>query len=500
MDGKMNRKTEKEKNKTERNNATKEAYMLPPIVEKRMQEAYASIRSGEIRQIREQGGKRMKGNGKRERKRNRYGRWAGIAAALLLVVAVPSAVYAAVVYFQKDAKQEEDRMIYEFSLNYELTPGEYQVTPAYLPEGMEDQGSGKYYGGDSQWITVMPLYTMAELEKANRRIVVENMDQVEHTVLSGMEADVITFREAEKYRANTYLFLFNEREGCVIHIVAGYEVSREELLKFADSLSVVRTGDGSYETGEEKAARIEAEKETKRQESEAAEAGDAMAKLGIPQEKIYGIGGELRTYDGAFGYTVTGYEFLDSLEGFGEEGFFDFSRFDGWLNGDKTLRPYLRQHYDSEGRLLSEEKTEQEILRVDIDLHCYDDQWDGSPIGEAPLDFQLDYVEKRQDGTFTWAPDEYAAVPSEEYWLQMDNSAVYINVASHTEGEDRKDFFFRRVGKGETIRYTLLFVVDKDRREDFLLSPVGSNYSRWQHESMTVEECREELDGYIRLQ
>lgn len=501
MGGKMNRKTDREKNINEMNKGNREGNMLPPIVEKRMQEAYASIRSGEIGQIREQGEKKMNGKANKQmRKKRKYGRWAGIAAALLIVVAVPSVVYAAVVYFQKDAKQEEGRMIYDFSLNYQLTPGEYEVTPAYLPEGMEERGSGKYYGGDSQWITVMPIYTMAELEKANRQIVVENMEQVEHTVLSGMEADVITFREAEKYRANTYLFLFNEREGCVIHIVAGYEVSRDELLKFADSLSVVRTGDGSYETEDEKAARIEAEKEAERQALETAETGDVMVELGIPQEKIYGIGGELRTYDGAYGYTVTGYEFLDSLEGFAQEGFFDFSRFDGWLDGDKTLRPYLRQHYDPEGRLLSEEMTEQEILRVDIDLHCYDDQWEGVPIGEAPLDFQLDYVEKNKDGTYTWALDEYAAVPSEEYWLQMDNSAVYLNVASHTEGEERKDFFFRSLGKGETIRYTLLFVVDKDRRDDFLLSPVGSNYSRWQHESMTVEECRDELDGYIRLQ
>ncbi len=242
MGGEMNRKTDREKNINEMNKENREENVLPLIVEKRMQEAYASIRSGEIRQIREQGEKKMNGKaGKQMRKKRKYGRWAGIAAALLLVVAVPSVVYAAVVYFQKDAKQEDGRMIYDFSLNYQLTPGEYEVTPAYLPEGMEEQGSGKYYGGDSQWITVMPIYTMAELEKANRQIVVENIEQVEHTVLSGMEADVITFREAEKYRANTYLFLFNEREGCVIHIVAGYEVSRDELLKFADSLSVVRT-------------------------------------------------------------------------------------------------------------------------------------------------------------------------------------------------------------------------------------------------------------------
>ena len=108
-------------------------------------------------------------------------------------------------------------------------------------------------------------------------------------------------------------------------------------------------------------------------------------------------------------------------------------------------------------------------------------------------------MEKTENGAYTWAEDYYDAVPSEEYTLQMDNSPVYINVASHTEGEDRKDFFFRDIEKGETISYTLLFVVDKDRKDDFLLSVVGTNSSIWQGEYMTAEEMQNELEGYIRL-
>lgn len=222
-------------------------------------------------------------------------------------------------------------------------------------------------------------------------------------------------------------------------------------------------------------------------------------QLGIPQDKVYDVGGELYTYDGAYGYKVTGYEFLDSLEGFAEEDFFEYARFDKWLNEDKTLRPYLRQHYDKNGLLLSEEQTEQEILRVDLEVHCYGKEWEGLPLDDVALDFGLNYVEERPDGTYTWAEDEYAAVPSEEYSLQMDNSAVYVNVAVHTQGEDRKGFFFHGIEEGETISYTLLFVVDKDRKGDFLLSPVSSNSSIWQCETMTVKEIRDSLEGYIRL-
>lgn len=459
---------------------------LPCIVEERLQGAYESIRRGEIKQM--------------KRKKRSYRGWIGIAAALVFIVAVPSVVFAAVVYFQKNVHQEEERISYEFKLNYDLVPGEFQVMPDYLPDGFSDQGDGKYQGEGDEWITVMPIYTMAELEKANGQIAAENIEKVEHTVLSGMEADVITFQEAEKYRANTYLFLFNEREGYVIHIIAGFSVGKEELLEFADNLNVVRTGDGSYETEEEKADRVKEEEKAGDLALEASKNWDALIKLGIPREKIYAVGEELQIYDGAYGYTVTGYEFLDSLDGFAEKDFFDYGRFDGWLNEDKTLRPYTRQHYSKDGELLSEEKAQQEILRVDIDVHCYGGEWNGTALEEVPLDFQLVYVAENQDGACTWAEDRYDAVPSEEYALQMDDSAVYVDGSDPIEGEGRKDFFFRSMEKGETISYTLLFIVDQDRKNNFLLSPAGSNNSIWQSESMAAEEMRDALEGYIRLE
>lgn len=456
---------------------------LPQVVEDRLQEAYEAIRKGEIKQMKSM-----------VKYKNRHRRWVSVAAALIILVSVPSVVFAAVTYFQKSEHRREDQITYEFVLNYELVPGEYQITAGYLPDGMRDRGDGKYRGENNSWITVMPIYTTAELEKANGEIVVNDIDQVEHTVINGMAADVITFKEAEKQRADTHLFLFNETEGYVLNIIAGHDVDREELIQFADNLNVERTGDGSYETAEEKAQREKAEDDAAQLAAEGAMNQDALIQLGIPQEKVYAVGEELRTYQGAYGYTVTGYAFLDSIEGYAQENFFDYTRFDGWLNEDRTLRPYTRQHY-SNGTLLSEEKTEQKILRVDIDVHCYEQQ-----AGEAPLDFNLEYVDQRPDGVYTWKMDYYSPVPAENYYLQMNDSAVYIDNAVHTQGEDRKDFFFHDMKSGETLSYTLLFVVDTDRMNDFLLYPSGSNNSLWQYESTTAKEIREQLEGYIRLQ
>lgn len=457
---------------------------LPQVVEDRLLEAYHIIRKEEQKQM--------------KKRKNSYKRWIGAAAAVILAIAVPSGVYAAVSYFQKNVQEGADSLTYEFKLNYDLVPGEYRVTADYLPEGMTDGGSGQYRSQtDDRWITVMPVYTMAELEQINGQIVVEHIEQVEHTQINGMDADVITFQEAEKYRSATWLFLFNEHAGYVLDIRADYSVPREELLKFAEALRIERTGDGSYETAEDEALR---EKEAAAAQAAQADASGRWANLiqqGIPREKIHPLGEELRLHDGSFGYKITDYAFLDSIEDFAQDGFFDYTRFDGWLNPDKTLRPYTRQHYNKDGQLLAEEKAAQEILRVDVEVCCYDEQ---AAAFDAPLSFTLAYIEKNPDGSCTWAEDYYDAVPAENYYLQMDDSAVYIDTAIHTQGEERKAFFYRHVDKGETLKYTLLFVVDQDRRDDFLLEPTGYNTSLWQCETMTVPEIRDSLDGYIRLQ
>ena len=82
---------------------------IPQIVEKKLQDAYEMIRSGEIKQIQKQ-------NNTGEHKRS-YGRMAGMAAALALIVAVPSVTFAAITYFQKSVQQTEDSIVYEFKLN-----------------------------------------------------------------------------------------------------------------------------------------------------------------------------------------------------------------------------------------------------------------------------------------------------------------------------------------------------------------------------------------------
>lgn len=135
---------------------------IPQIVEKKLQDAYEMIRGGEIKQIQKQ-------NNTGEHKRS-YGRMEGMAAALALIVAVPSVTFAAITYFQKNVRQTEDSIVYEFKLNYELTPGEYEVLPQYLPKGMTlDANSLKYKMGD-KYVSLLPVTTMKTIETMGSQI------------------------------------------------------------------------------------------------------------------------------------------------------------------------------------------------------------------------------------------------------------------------------------------------------------------------------------------
>lgn len=219
-------------------------------------------------------------------------------------------------------------------------------------------------------------------------------------------------------------------------------------------------------------------------------------EAGIPQDKIYGINEEMLVGDGSYGYTVTGYEFLDSIEGFDKEHFFDYTRFEGWVNADGTLKSYTRLQYDENGAVVSEQTTQQEVLRVDLKIHCYqsDENMD------AALNFSLAYVDKREDASYTWAKNWYGAVPEENYELQMDDSAVWFDKAVYTQPGERQNFFFRHMENGEELSYTLLFIVDKDRKDSFLLQTVSGNSAIWSDEILSVKEIQDRLDGYIQLQ
>lgn len=447
---------------------------LPEVVEKRINAAYTMIRAeGE-------------GNGMKHKKRKTARAAVGIAAACGLFITVTTGVLAASGYFEKFVNQKEDSITYEFSINYDLVPGEFEVKAKYLPEGYKEQEKNKYWKDDNigHGISILPIYSANELKQCEELLSQDNIEQVEKTVLNGMEAHVITYQEAEKYKCPTNIFLFNSSEGYVAQIYGDYSLEVEELKKVADSLEINRTKDVAYETADEEAARLQEEEEEKVYNDQLAADYQALREAGIPKDKMFSMGTQGTSWAGDAGYTVNSYEYLTSGKDLAASCFYDYSEVSPWLNEDGSLKPYTRQTYqivDDQSKLVKEETIEQVFLKVNITAKCYKNNWDA-----VPFDASLIYTKKLEDGSLTWADGTmdddvfYQSVPAENHYLQTDGSCIWFSEAANLEGDERvHQFFWRNMEVGEELTYDIVFVVDKDRMDQFVLSFNAFSNSPW---------------------
>ena len=105
------------------------------------------------------------------------------------------------------------------------------------------------------------------------------------TTIQGMEAHLITYQDAEKYRKSKDIYLFNPEDGYVLWVWGDYAVSMDELAKVAEGLTITVTENPelAYMTEEEKT-------EEARLEKEAQEAWEAAVDRGVAPEDITAVG------------------------------------------------------------------------------------------------------------------------------------------------------------------------------------------------------------------
>lgn len=441
---------------------------LPESVEGQVQAAYQKVREKSASEI----------QGKKKVSTRSISRWVAAAATIVVMSTTAVAVLAATGFFSKNVVEEGDTVTYEFDVNYELVPGTFEVTPSYLPEGFEEFEEQKYWPEDN-WghgISILPIMNTVELENQGSQMSKEGIENIEKTTLSEMEAHVITLQEEDKYRKGKYIYLFNAEEGYVLEIYGDYTLPMEELKKFADNLTVTRTGDAEYESAEEKASLDEEERRQQEWDQQYQEQYEKRLETGLQENELISVGEEARAVfsedDGTVyeetGYTVQSAEFIDSISGYSQDGFFNYAEAEPWLNEDGSLKPYIRQHYDTEGNLLSEEEVQQKLLEVKVKVKKYihnEDQQDNT----TALDATLQRLVKREDGSYTWAQDWYDAVPDQEYYLQSDYRCIYLDQPEFTDDGVRNQFFWRNLEAGDEMEYTLIFAVDEDMKDSIVL-------------------------------
>lgn len=452
---------------------------IPAEVEERIQEAYRSVQA-----------KCSRKGTEIPMKKKSIGKAAVALAAAGIMACASLGVLAASGFFTKEVIEEEGNVTYEFELNYDLQPVQVEAVPGYLPEGVKEQQPGKYWSDDhwGQGISIMTAGTAA-LDAGFLRQKFDHVESVEKTTLDGMEAHVITFRNAddERYACPTYIYLFNPDEGYVIAVFGDAVIPVDELKKVADSLEITVSEDTDirYLTEEEKGEMEEAE--------------DSMISWlenGIPAENLTAFGEELVLYDlnedGTQGEPMVGYTLLDTsivdsvydIPGYTETGVYDREELSVWLNEDGTLKTYQREHYeDGEDTPVSEVEIGQKILVVKAKATCYK----GYDDSEIPLDAFVSFMEKQEDGTLALG-DGYDMPVSNTIKVSLDGSCFYMDQPENLEGTARaRRFFFKALSEGESVEYTMAFVVDADKVEGGDLSTCVLEYNGAYMEYMALQ-------------
>ncbi len=425
--------------------------VLPEEVNDKVYGAYSSLSGQEYRPARTRS----------------YRKWllVGTAAAMLAVTSL--GVLAANGFFTKQTVEQENKLSYDFQMNYELTPCEVKAVPGYIPEGYTEYGEGKYDkdGEHKNGISICEV-NAAWLNAEAEFLQVENLKDLEKTTLANMEAHVLTLdfdSSRTQYGFDKRIYLFNPTDGYIVVVYGGNDIPMDELKKVADNLDVTVDESQPLEYADkELKAKEDAAKEEYEARQKAARAkgagADQVAQIGeVFQNKIHS-GVET---------TVVSARLVDSVEGYAKENFFDYDgEMSYWVNEDGTLKAYERMTCAQESmEEVSRETTGQKILEVKFKAENQSqktvDYWMGAG--------RLSRMEAQADGTYKY-PDFYTeAVDQDHGLIQSEASPVWIDKPQHT-GENRNHFFYRDIQPGETLEYTVLYVVDEDMTGNMYLN------------------------------
>ena len=393
--------------------------VIPQRTEQKIEAAYDIVRS-KCRERKEEAGdltgKKSQERTLRRRRVLRPSMAAALAAAMVLLCGM--GVLAAVRYFNMTVEERDDGASYTFEVNYELKPVEVTAVPGYLPEDMKDMDDGKYGSGedDGRSITIWAM-NMADIDYYNQTMDFTGVEKVEKTTIQGMEAHLLTFQDAEKYRRSKDIYLFNSQEGYVIWLWADYAVSMDELVRVAENLTI---------TAEE----------------------DPDLQYYMTQEE--------KSQEAAF------YDSLYEIPGYTEDGVCDREELEPWLNEDGTHKPYLRSELNENGEIVKEERADVKFLAVKATVRqekAYGEWTEGTPFDAA-----LVLLAEGENGRLAPSPERYVPVPSEDYQLQMDGYCFYLDQPADTMKDPQ--YFWRYMEEGDSQTYTMIFAVDADLAED----------------------------------
>lgn len=414
----------------------------------------------------------------------RIRKWMMAAAAVGILMISSLTVMAVNGFFTKTMTEENGTVDYKFKIDYELTMNEITITPGYIPEGYEKMtGDALKYCTDGEWQNGISIGLITTGDLVGREnMTIENIKNVEKTVINGMEAHILLAQEPDMERWTSYfdkqILLFNPEEGYVASIWGGNDITLEELKKVAEGLTFTKTdGEIDLET-------IKEEQEGKETQEELNEKwmNEAMESwnYGVPKEHVLQIGQSSQVYgltsmeDSLLKITVKSVEICDSIAGLPTENFTDYENLQRGLNEDGTLKPYKRLVMERQEDGSYQETAREEVTQKFVKLSMQAENpttemqefWAGMPI--------ITWLEPKEDGSYAYSDLYIEPLNFQEYHGEYDGMPIYFDQSGFTE-ELRKHFLFRELQPQEVLEYTLIYLVDEDRLDNMYLNVQGNS-------------------------
>lgn len=494
---------------------------IPPCVDRKLEEAYRTI--GVEKAV--------------TRRFRKHRRVVVLAAAVGLFAATSMVVVAANYYFSVNLKEKDHAKEYQFQVDKTKAAYEIKVQPTYLPEGYELYGNEEdYQGKGGKWhhnqkdggITIMS-YNASEVDALmssdgqNSFLQIAKNAEIENKTIQGMDTDVVVQQGNYENTIVKNVFLFGKEVGYVVQIWHEGDLPNEELEKVAEGIKVeVTDTEVPYISEETKKAEEEAGKQQMSNEKQARD-------LGILKEQVYQVGAEIRntapeimikeareqgedefadmieesmaTQREDIVFTVLEAQVRDTLapDEFPEENFYRYEEeLKPWLNEDGTLKPHNRVKFswfgdgDEEG-LTESVNSKFVVVKMRAKANKVGEQMDESGLYIVP---SLTTLTKKPDETYALPQEAYYA-SEKGYSLQynsydISSFPIYFDKVFNSEGIERlKRFCFYPINEGETLEYTVVYVVDEDFIPDMKL---------WVYETeRNTQNGSRDLSSYIDI-
>ncbi len=482
---------------------------IPKQVEEKMKDAYQQIRMKEQSMRQETKGEYVDMQRQTRKKRKIKG-WKVVLAAATLSLGASLVVVAANKFLQANLVEKEENLQYEIQVDREQEAHEIIAEPTYMPDGYaySEEGiyGGKWYNKETDGEITIITYNAAQLDEMNRLGEEEELltykkdSHLSELEVSGMKTDVFVddsfYVDSEKNVKN--LYLFNEEYGYGVRICSESDLPAEELIKVAEGMDIqVLDTIIPYKTDAEI---DEIRKERERLEAQATDNGTV-----IPADAVHPIGEEVKNpyYDAVkeheddIRYTVKSVEIKDqiSAEEYPAENFINYEEIAAWMNEDGSLKQHERYFSEAGGEeTLSTVNSKYVVVEMQA-RNAGDTQteWNASSgVSMAPT---LTELEQQEDGTYRIPDKEYRSA-NEGYSLQYGayqngNFAEYFDGIWKEDGTQRlKAGLNRPLAAGETLDYTLIYIVDEDRMDEMVLwfYEGFSGYTGWNGDAYAYTE------------